>query len=74
MCVHDLAELIGMSQPAVSHHLKILRQLKLVKYRRDGKAVFYSLVDEHIHNIFYQGLLHVHEDLMAPGGVALGAR
>jgi ArsR family transcriptional regulator len=61
MCVCDLGVLLDMSQPAVSHHLRVLRQAQLVKYRRDGKVVYYSLDDEHVHNIFYQGLLHASE-------------
>ncbi|MCL2078639.1 MAG: metalloregulator ArsR/SmtB family transcription factor [Oscillospiraceae bacterium] len=61
MCVCDIAALLEMTQPAVSHHLKILRQLQLVKYRKDGKAVYYELDDEHVRNMFYQGLLHASE-------------
>ena len=59
ICVCDVATLLGMSQPAVSHHLKILRQARLVKFRRDGKTVYYKLDDEHVANVFYQGLLHI---------------
>lgn len=61
MCVCDISSLLSMSQSAVSHQLKTLRQAKLVKYRREGKVVFYSLDDEHIKGIFYQGLAHVSE-------------
>ncbi|MDR3136313.1 MAG: metalloregulator ArsR/SmtB family transcription factor [Coriobacteriales bacterium] len=61
MCVCDIAALMDMTQPAVSHHLKVLRQLHLVKYRRKGKAVYYQLDDEHVHNVFYQGLMHANE-------------
>jgi ArsR family transcriptional regulator len=61
MCVCDIAALMEMTQPAVSHHLKVLRQLQLVKYRRDGKVVYYELDDEHVRNVFYQGLLHASE-------------
>ena len=61
MCVCDIAALMSMTQPAVSHHLKILRQMQLVKYRREGKVVYYELDDEHVRNLFYQGLLHVSE-------------
>jgi len=61
MCVCDLAALLEMTQPAVSHHLKVLRQTQLVKYRRDGKVVYYALDDEHVCNLFYQGLVHVCE-------------
>jgi len=58
ICVCDIAALIGMSQPAVSHHLRALRAARLVKTRRDGKTVYYALDDEHVANIFYQGMLH----------------
>jgi ArsR family transcriptional regulator len=61
MCVCDLGVLLDMSQPAVSHHLRVLRQTQLVKHRRDGKIVYYTLEDEHVHNVFYQGLLHAGE-------------
>ncbi|MDR1726659.1 MAG: metalloregulator ArsR/SmtB family transcription factor [Acidobacteriota bacterium] len=61
MCVCDIAALLGMTQPAVSHHLKVLRQTQLVKYRREGKVVYYSLDDEHVSNVFYQGLMHASE-------------
>lgn len=61
MCVCDISSLLSISQSAVSHQLKTLRQAKLVKYRREGKVVFYSLDDEHIKGIFYQGLAHVSE-------------
>ena len=62
MCVCDIAALMNMTQPAVSHHLKVLRQAQLVKYRREGKVIYYSLADEHVSNIFYQGLLHASEN------------
>jgi ArsR family transcriptional regulator len=58
ICVCDVAELLEMSQPAVSHHLKILRQARLVRTRRDGRTIYYRLDDEHVSNVFYQGLLH----------------
>lgn len=61
MCVCDISALLGMNQPAISHHLKVLRQSKLIKYRRDGKIVYYSLDDEHIKPIFNQCLNHVNE-------------
>jgi ArsR family transcriptional regulator len=61
MCVCDIAALTDMTQPAISHHLKVLRQTQLVKYRREGKVVYYSLDDEHVNNIFYQGLIHASE-------------
>jgi DNA-binding transcriptional ArsR family regulator len=52
---------VGMSQSAISHQLRVLKQAKLVKYRREGKTVFYSLADGHIHTILNQGLEHVQE-------------
>jgi DNA-binding transcriptional ArsR family regulator len=61
MCVCDIAALLGMSTSAISHQLRALRQTKLVKYRRDGKVVYYSLDDEHVGTIFAQGLTHVTE-------------
>jgi DNA-binding transcriptional ArsR family regulator len=61
MCVCDIAVLLGMTKSAVSHQLRQLRQTRLVKNRRDGKVVFYSLDDEHVGNVFAQGLLHVRE-------------
>jgi ArsR family transcriptional regulator len=62
MCVCDIAALLDMSKSAVSHQLRVLRQSRLVKFRRDGKVVFYSLDDSHIGAIFRQGLAHVSED------------
>ena len=61
LCVCDLALLVGSSESAVSHHLRILRNLKLVKYRKEGKAAYYCLDDDHIKNLFYEGLKHVQE-------------
>ncbi|NLV99738.1 MAG: helix-turn-helix transcriptional regulator [Clostridiales bacterium] len=61
MCVCDISEFLGMSQSAVSHQLKVLRQCRLVKYRREGRNVFYSLDDEHIQQIIYTGLEHMLE-------------
>ena len=62
VCVCDLAEALGMTQSAVSHQLKILKQSKLVKARREGKSIFYSLSDGHVRTIIDQGLEHVNED------------
>jgi DNA-binding transcriptional ArsR family regulator len=59
MCVGDLCLVLGMSQPAVSHHLRLLRTLRLVEARKEGKHVFYSLLDDHIHELFHQGVGHV---------------
>ncbi|QAT49943.1 ArsR family transcriptional regulator [Caproiciproducens sp. NJN-50] len=61
MCVCDLACLLNMTQPAISHHLKVLRQTQLIKYRRDGKIVYYSLDDAHIAPLFQQGYEHITE-------------
>ena len=61
MCVCDIAALLGMSQSAVSHQLRLLKQSRLVKCRRNGKAIYYSLDDNHIKQIFDQGLNHVDE-------------
>ncbi|MDC7125057.1 MAG: metalloregulator ArsR/SmtB family transcription factor [Spirochaetales bacterium] len=60
-CVHDLTVMLDMNQTAVSHQLKYLRQVRLVKYRKDGKNVFYSLNDEHITGILATGLDHIGE-------------
>ncbi|MFQ7311302.1 MULTISPECIES: ArsR/SmtB family transcription factor [Sellimonas] len=61
LCVCDLAEVLNMSQSAISHQLRVLKQMKLVKNRRDGKTVFYSLADDHIQTIMNQGMEHVLE-------------
>lgn len=61
LCVCDLAEIVGMTQSAVSHQLRILKQMKLVKNRREGKTVFYSLADGHIQSILNQGMEHIAE-------------
>ena len=61
MCVCDIARLLNMTQSAISHQLRILKQSKLVKNRRDGKTVFYSLADDHVRSIMSQGLEHVEE-------------
>jgi ArsR family transcriptional regulator len=61
MCVCDLAVLLNMTKSAVSHQLKTLRQEKLVKYRREGKNVLYTLLDEHVKNILEIGLEHIEE-------------
>ncbi len=61
MCVYDIAALLGMSQSAISHQLRVLKQMDLVKNRRDGKTIFYSLADSHIVTILSQGLDHIEE-------------
>ena len=57
--VGDLAEALEMTQSAVSHQLRVLRQNDLVKYRKEGKVVFYSLDDEHVENVMQQGMAHL---------------
>lgn len=61
MCVCDIAYLLNMTQSAISHQLRVLKQARLVKPRRDGKNIFYSLDDQHIEEIFNQGLSHINE-------------
>lgn len=62
MCVGDLCLVLGMSQPAVSHQLRVLRNLRIVSTRKAGKHVFYTLNDEHIHQLYHQCLEHaLHE-------------
>jgi ArsR family transcriptional regulator, lead/cadmium/zinc/bismuth-responsive transcriptional repressor len=61
MCVQELADLLNMNQPAISHQLRILKQAHVVKYRKDGKFVIYSLDDEHVNQIIQQGLSHLSE-------------
>jgi ArsR family transcriptional regulator len=73
LCVCDLAAVLGLSQSAVSHQLRLLRGIRLVKPRRDGRIVFYSLDDQHIMSIFKQTLQHVHEGAQGARG-AQGAQ
>lgn len=61
MCVCDLAALLNMTQSAISHQLRVLKQARLVKFKREGKVVYYSLDDAHIQRIFDQGLSHINE-------------
>ena len=61
MCVCDIAQLLGMTQSAISHQLQVLKKSKLVKYRREGKTVFYSLADGHVRTILDQGMEHITE-------------
>lgn len=61
LCVCDIAQTLNMTQSAISHQLKILKQSRLVKNRREGKAVFYSLADGHVRSIINQGLEHIEE-------------
>lgn len=64
LCVGDIASLLEMSQPAVSHHLRTLRDLDLVRVRREGRTCFYALDDEHIEDLLHSGIEHV-EDLIS---------
>lgn len=61
MCVCDIAAVLNMTQSAISHQLRVLKQARLVKYRRSGKTVYYSLADKHIQNIFDQAFEHIME-------------
>ena len=61
MCVCDIAELLRMNQSAISHQLRILKHSRLVKFRKEGKVVYYSLDDDHVKQIFDQGLVHLRE-------------
>ncbi len=61
LCVCDIASVLGMSQSAISHQLRILKGTRLVKFRREGKTVYYSLADSHVETILQQGLDHVKE-------------
>lgn len=61
MCVCDIAQLLGMTQSAISHQLQVLKKSKLVKYRREGKTVFYTLADSHVRTILDQGMEHITE-------------
>lgn len=62
LCVCDLAEVLGLTQSAVSHQLRVLRAAKLVRYRREGKNAFYSLDDQHVERLFGQALDHIREE------------
>lgn len=62
MCVCDIAYLLSMTQSAISHQLRVLKQANLVKNRKEGKVVYYSLDDDHVKRIFDQGLIHINED------------
>ena len=61
MCVCDIAEALNMNQSAVSHQLRVLKNAKLIKNRKDGKMVFYSLADDHVSTILAMGLEHIEE-------------
>lgn len=61
MCVCDIAQILNMTQSAISHQLRVLKQSRLVKYRREGKSILYSLADDHVRTIVNQGLEHIEE-------------
>lgn len=61
LCVCDIAQMLGMQISAISHQLRVLKQASLVKYRRSGKTVYYSLADDHVHSILSQGMEHIME-------------
>lgn len=61
LCVGDIAQILNLSQSSVSHQLRILKNSKLVRFRRDGKVIFYSLDDDHVRNIINMGMEHVEE-------------
>ena len=61
MCVCDIAEVLGMTQSAISHQLRLLKQATLVRSRREGKTVYYALADDHVRTIIYQGMEHIEE-------------
>jgi len=61
MCVCDIAEILNMTQSAISHQLRVLKQARLVRNRRDGKQIYYSLADDHVRTIIGQGMDHIEE-------------
>ena len=61
LCVCDISKLLGLTQSAVSHQLRVLKNSRLVKFRREGKTVFYSLADDHVRKIIGQGMEHIRE-------------
>lgn len=61
LCVGDIAQLLGLTQTAVSHQLRVLKNSKLVKFRKEGKTVYYSLADDHVYKIINQGMEHILE-------------
>ena len=61
MCVYDIAALLNMNQPAISHQLKVLKQARLVRNRREGKTVYYFLDDDHVRTVIGQGMEHIEE-------------
>jgi ArsR family transcriptional regulator, lead/cadmium/zinc/bismuth-responsive transcriptional repressor len=66
LCVCDLSAVCGLSESAISHQLRILRNLRIVKYRREGKIVYYRLDDDHVESLVRQSLAHIFEDQRSP--------
>jgi ArsR family transcriptional regulator, lead/cadmium/zinc/bismuth-responsive transcriptional repressor len=66
LCVCDLSAVCGLSESAISHQLRILRNLRIVKYRREGKIVYYRLDDDHVESLVRQSLAHIFEDHRSP--------
>ena len=62
LCVHEISERIGLSESAVSHQLRVMRTMRIVKGRREGRCVYYTLDDQHVLDLFQQGLRHVIEE------------
>ena len=62
LCVGDIAQILNLGQSTVSHQLRVLKDAKLVKFRRDGKVIFYALADEHVRTIINMGMEHVEEE------------
>lgn len=62
LCVCDIAEILGMTSSAISHQLRILKHMRIVKTRREGKSVYYSLADEHVVQIFQMAFAHIREE------------
>lgn len=62
LCVHELSEHIGLSESAVSHQLRLMRTMRIVRARREGRCVYYTLDDQHVLDLFQQGLRHVSEE------------
>ena len=61
MCVMDISQALNMSQSSISHQLRVLKQSRLVKFRRDGRTIYYSLADQHVRTMLSQGLQHIGE-------------
>jgi len=66
LCVCDIASLLGATKSAVSHQLRLLRSLRVVKYRKDGRIVYYSLDDSHVGNLLHEGLSHINSKGKSP--------